>query len=88
MSIQELLQQLKDKGWTLAALADELQIHYTTILTWNKGRTPHNSAGVVLQLEQLLKRKRIPKRKRYARGRGEVCKNCGTGGKPLAADGR
>ena len=58
--------ELKKKGWTLAAIADELSSHRETVYRWDAGRNyPPKAKGVIVILDALLKRKRIPKRKRY-----------------------
>ncbi len=64
--ISERITELRAKGWTVAAIADELQVNYYTVVRWqNQSRLPTNSAGVRMILERLIRRKRIPKRRRY-----------------------
>ena len=64
--VQELLVRLRAKGWTLAAIADELETHYNTVQKWAAGdRWPANAKAVRHELERLLVRSRIPKGKRY-----------------------
>src|SRR5918996_2693903 len=66
--VQDVLQQLKENGWTLAAIADEVGAHYNTVQRWDAGtRVPANSRAVVHELERLLTRRRVPKKKRYKR---------------------
>jgi hypothetical protein len=66
--IQEVLEQLKQNGWTLAAIADELGVHYNTVQRWDAGtRSPANARAVVHESERLLTRRRVPKKKRYRR---------------------
>jgi len=61
-----VLGELQEKGWTLAAIADELGVAANTVVRWHSGdRYPANSAGVKVILGQLLLRRRVPKRKRY-----------------------
>jgi transcriptional regulator with XRE-family HTH domain len=63
--IQGRLLALKEKGWTMAAIADELGVSNMTIFTWQKGtRNAENARSVLFKLDSLLARKRIPKRKR------------------------
>ena len=63
--IQDRLLALKEKGWTMAAIADELSVSNMTIFTWQKGtRNAENALLVLYKLDSLLGRKRIPKRKR------------------------
>jgi transcriptional regulator with XRE-family HTH domain len=64
--VQENIAQLQQKGWTLAAIADEIDVTVNAVEKWKAGdRNPRNSKPVVLLLESLLKRKHVPKRKRY-----------------------
>jgi transcriptional regulator with XRE-family HTH domain len=64
--VQQVLGRLKANGWTLAAIADELGVHYNTVQKWAAGdRTPTNGRAVLHELGRLTGRKRIPKRKRY-----------------------
>jgi orotate phosphoribosyltransferase-like protein len=64
--VQDLITQLREKGWTVAAIADELQVNYDTVARWQKGtRSPANEAAVRVFLDQLMRRRRIPKQRRY-----------------------
>lgn len=66
--VQQAVGVLVGKGWSLAAIADELQVHAETVMRWKAGSTyPVNSRPVVLALVALSQRRRIPKRKRYTR---------------------
>ena len=68
--IQIKLAVLQKKGWTLAALADELEQTVNTLEKWKAGdRNPANEKAVLTMLERVEKRKRIPKKKRYEKGR-------------------
>lgn len=68
--IQLRIIQLVEKGWTLAAIADELGVTSDTVELWRAGkRNPTNAKAVLLMLDKVLKKKRIPKQKRYAKGR-------------------
>ena len=63
-----MLTDLRAKGWTVAAIADELKVNYYTIARWQNGaRSPTNVAGVEVLLEQLLGKQRVPKKRRYAK---------------------
>lgn len=67
--IQGKLATLQNKGWTLAALADELEQTVNTLEKWKAGdRNPANEKAVITVLETLEKRKRIPKKRRYTKG--------------------
>ena len=63
--VQEKLLELKDRGWTMAAIADELDVSHMSVFRWQKGmRKADNSRSVLHMLAILMKRKRIPKRRR------------------------
>lgn len=65
-TIQAKLTELKAKGWTLASIARELELSPVTVESWNTGiRSPSNPKSVLESLDNLLKRKRIPKKKIY-----------------------
>lgn len=67
--IQLKIAELLEKGWTLAAIADELGVTSDTVELWRAGkRNPTNAKAVLLMLDRVLKKKRIPKQKRYAKG--------------------
>ena len=66
--VQGTITALRQKGWTLAALADELEVDYDTVARWERGtRSPANAVGVKMALAQLMKRRRIPRRRRYTK---------------------
>ena len=67
--VQQRLHDLKAKRWTLAAIADEIGITVKAVDHWQAGRRyPQNTKMVLMGLDHLLKRKRIPKQRRYAPG--------------------
>jgi hypothetical protein len=69
--IQIKIAQLEEKGWTLVAIADsgELEVHRNTVGMWKAGkRYPSLDKPVLDALNRLLKRNRIPKKKRYQKG--------------------
>ena len=67
--VQLKLALLQEKGWTLAALADALEQKVNTLEKWKAGdRYPANAKAVLTLLGLLEKRKRIPKKRRYAKG--------------------
>ena len=69
VGIQIRLGELKVRGWTLAAIADELGMHWNTVKRWDKGsRSPDHRRPVLLALDVLFRRKRIPKQRRYTKG--------------------
>ncbi len=70
-AVQTIIAQLEEKGWSLAAIADsdELRVHYSTVGMWKAGaRYPRPDKPVIDALNHLLKRNRIPKKKRYVKG--------------------
>jgi len=62
--VQYRIAELQKKGWTLAALADELELTVNAVEKWKAGVHSPNKATLIL-LDQLLKRRRIPKKRRY-----------------------
>ena len=67
--VQQAVSALRDKGWTLAAIATELGTHRETVARWANGsRHPDQVRAVMALLAGLLARKRIPKQRRYGPG--------------------
>jgi hypothetical protein len=61
-----MLTELRARGWTIAAIARELELPYRTVQDWHLDhRQPHNAPSVRRDLERLLSRKRVPKKKAY-----------------------
>ena len=66
-NIQSKLADLQAKGWTLAALADELGLTVNALEKWKAGdRQPANERATLLLLDSLAKQRRIPKQRRYS----------------------
>lgn len=64
---QAKLAKLEEKGWTLAAIADELAVSRNAVEKWKAGdRNPTNGKAILKFLESLANKKRIPKKRRYA----------------------
>lgn len=64
--IQSKIAELQQKGWTLAALADELSVTVNAVEKWKAGnRHPSNAKAVLAMFDEIGKRKRIPKKRRY-----------------------
>ena len=64
--IKALIKQLREKGWTISAIADEVGVGRDTVSTWQSGKFhPANAKMVRLGLQELLKRERVPPRRRY-----------------------
>jgi hypothetical protein len=69
--VQSLIAKLEEKGWTVVAIADadELRVHRNTVGMWKAGtRYPRPDRPVLDALNHMLKRNRIPKKKRYQKG--------------------
>lgn len=67
--VQLRIAELMEKGWTLAAIADELGVTSDTVELWKAGRrNPTNAKAVLAMLDVVLKKKQIPKQRRYAPG--------------------
>lgn len=72
-AVQIRITILQEKGWTLAALADELGVTVNAVEKWKAGdRYPSNTKAVLMLLDQLLERKRIPKQRRYDKNKKEL----------------
>ncbi len=67
--VQQKIAELQEKGGTLAAMADELGVTVNAVEKWKAGdRRPANEKPVLMAMDGLSKRKRIPKQRRYAPG--------------------
>lgn len=74
--IQVMILELENKGWTLAALSDEIKQSTSTVEKWKSGqRYPGNEKAVKLLFNDVAKKKRIPKKKRYKKPRSHLTKN-------------
>jgi transcriptional regulator with XRE-family HTH domain len=62
--VQTRIAALQAKGWTLAAIADEVELTVNAVEKWKAGVHSPNKATLAF-LDQLLTRKRIPKKRRY-----------------------
>ena len=68
-TVQERISNLERKGWTLAAIADEVGVSYNAAQKWKAGdRYPSNAKAVVQSLDVLCKRRRIPRKRRATVG--------------------
>jgi transcriptional regulator with XRE-family HTH domain len=64
--IQQIIQELQVKGWTVAAIARAGGVDYSTVTRWRSGVTvPDNDVAVTLLLRHLLAQP-VPER-RYRR---------------------
>lgn len=67
--IQKRIASLEQKGWTLAALADEIGVTKNAVEKWKAGdRQPTNPKALFALMDEIANRKRIPKKKRYIKG--------------------
>ena len=65
--VQTKIARLQRKGWTLAAIADEVGVTVNAVEKWKAGdRYPANSKAVISLLEKIGQKKRIPKKRRYS----------------------
>jgi transcriptional regulator with XRE-family HTH domain len=64
--VQKRIAELQEKGWTLAALADELEVTPNAVEKWKAGdRQPTNAKAIYAMLDKIADRRRIPKKRRY-----------------------
>jgi transcriptional regulator with XRE-family HTH domain len=66
MNIQELLQQLRDKGWGDSDIGDALGVSRVTVYRWRNGQPPENVVMLSHSLRRLLRRAGPPRRKDLA----------------------
>ena len=67
--VQGRLLALQEKGWTLAAIADELGLTVNAIVKWKAGdRIPNNMKSILEHLDRVLQKRRVPKQRRYQKG--------------------
>jgi hypothetical protein len=65
MNTRELLEQLRDRGWSDIKIAEALGVNPVTIYRWRLGRvSPKTELGVELALRRLLRRVGPPPRRR------------------------
>lgn len=70
--VQEQIVRLEAKGWTLAAIADEVGVSVSGAEKWKGGqRYPENSKAILLMLSLMEQKKRIPKQRRYTKPRAK-----------------
>lgn len=62
--VQSRITALQEKGWTLAAIADEVELTVNAVEKWKAGVHSPNKVTLTF-LDQLLTRKRIPAKRRY-----------------------
>jgi len=64
--IQSRIAALEKKGWSLPRIAEGLHVAHVTVEKWKSGeRYPSLEKLVVDALDELLTRKRIPKKRQY-----------------------
>ena len=68
-AVQEKLASLQAKGWTIAAIADEVGVTYNAAVKWKAGdRTPSNQKLLLEHLDRLMQQHKVPKQRRYRKG--------------------
>ncbi len=66
--VQSRIIQLQEKGWTLAAMADELGVTTNAVEKWKAGdRQPANAKITLVMLDRLARRKLPPIKRRCAK---------------------
>ncbi len=66
--VQDALTKLQEGGWSLTAIAGELNVTVNAVEKWKAGqRNPSNPTLTLQALGNLAKRKRVPKRRRHHR---------------------
>lgn len=63
--VQDIISRLRERGWTIQAIADELGVHRESIRDWITGRYYPSHSKLVLAGLNALQDRRPPKRKRY-----------------------
>ncbi len=59
MDVADALAQLEQRGWTLAAVADELGLKWLTVYRWRDGtQSPDDPHTVLDRIRRLRRRKR------------------------------
>ena len=62
--VQQQLQALYERGWTIPAIARSIGMSASAVEKWRAGdRTPRAQKLLIAALEDLLRKKRIPKRR-------------------------
>ena len=65
--IERAIADLQEKGWTIAAIADAVDVRWYTVQRWAKGvMRPANPTLTLAALQGLAKRNRVPARRRVA----------------------
>lgn len=65
--VQKRLAALQEKGWTVAAVADELELTHNAVHKWKSGERSRVSKATLDALDRLAGR-RPPKKRRYQKG--------------------
>jgi hypothetical protein len=66
--VRQLIKDLEDKGWTIAAIADAIGFSRDSVERWLNGGTASNPKVVEVALKDLF-RKPVPPQRRYTRKR-------------------
>jgi len=63
--VQEMIKSLREKGWTLVAIGEGLEVSWRAVAYWQSGdRYPENAKGVKRLLGDLEIQTDIPRDKR------------------------
>ena len=66
--VRESLASLRSQEWRIAAVADELGVHRETVSRWHSSAIRPDLVGpVIVALQALSARRRIPKKRRYTK---------------------
>ena len=67
--VQEKIAQLQKNGWSITALSERIEQARVTVDKWKSGeRYPASPKAILILLDQVIKEKRVPKQRRYAKG--------------------
>ena len=60
--LQQVLEELRGKGWSVSQIADAMDTHRATVYRWLQGWCPGQERAVVQALKRLLHRRGPPRR--------------------------
>lgn len=67
--VKQRIRALEEKGWTLASIADELGSTADAVQKWKaEDRIPSNLKSILEQMDMLLLRRQVPRKRRHKRG--------------------
>ena len=72
VEVQQKLLALQKRGWTIPAIAQAIGMSTSAVEKWKAGdRNPRGQKMVTAALDALLRKKRVPKRRRNLQKEGE-----------------